>query len=218
MIAAPPGREPDHRRPADSAELAAIWDARYGATDRLWSGRANPVLVAETADLPPGVALDAGCGEGDDSLWLADRGWQVTGVDLSAVALARAASEAARLGLGELATFEQRDLSTWSPPRASFDLVSAQHLHVLPEQREAIYCGLAAAVRPGGTLLVVLHDARDIAAGVAHPPPFSMLDADALRAYADGFASVRLELRPRATVDRAGQPATAHDLVLRAVR
>jgi len=142
----------------------------------------------------------------------------VTGVDFSAVAVARAASEAARIGLGERVTFEKRDLSSWSPPPASFDLVTAQHLHVLPEQREAIYRGLAAAVRRGGTLLMVLHDARDIAAGVAHPPPFSILDAEALRAYADGFASVQVEVRPRAAVDRAGRPATAHDLVLRALR
>lgn len=209
---------PDPRRPRDSAELAAIWDARYGATHRLWSGRANPVLVAETADLEPGRALDAGCGEGDDSLWLASRGWLVTGVDFSEIAVARAAREASRLRLSGRALFEQSDLSQRPPAPETFDLVSAQHLHVLPEDRDAIYRGLAAAVRPGGVLLMVLHDVRDIAAGVAHPPPFSMLDADALRAYADGFATVHLELRPRATVDRAGSRATAHDLMLRAIR
>lgn len=218
MSSAPGSVPADGRRPADAAELAALWNARYGATDRLWSGRANPVLVAEAADLEPGVALDAGCGEGDDSLWLASRGWLVTGVDLSEVAVARAAREASRLRLTGRAIFERSDLAQRPPAPESFDLVSAQHLHVLPEQREAIYRGLAAAVRPGGVLLMVLHDVRDIAAGVGHPPPFSMLGADALRAYADGFASVSLDLRPRAAVDRAGEPATAHDLVLRAVR
>lgn len=209
---------PDHHRPSDSTELAAIWDARYGATERLWSGRANPVLVAEAAGLPPGSALDAGCGEGDDSLWLASHGWAVTGIDLSGVAVARATAEAERRGLSGSATFAQHDLSIWAPPATSFDLVSAQHLHVLPESREAIYRGLAAAVRPGGTLLVVLHDARDLSAGIARPPASSMIDEDALRAYVAGFATVRIDLRPRAAVDRAGEPATAHDLVLRATR
>lgn len=208
----------DDRRPSDSAELAAIWDARYGATDRLWSGRASPVLIAEVAPLPPGSALDAGCGEGDDSLWLASRGWNVMGIDFSSVAVARATAEAERLGLSGSAAFARRDLSIWAPPAESFDLVSAQYLHVLPESREAIYRGLAAAVRPGGTLLMVLHDARDLSAGVAHPPAFSMLDEDALRAYTAGFASVHTELRPRVATDRAGAPATAHDLILRAVR
>ncbi|WAB84786.1 class I SAM-dependent methyltransferase [Microcella daejeonensis] len=205
-------------RPADSAELAAVWDARYGAVDRLWSGRANPVLVAEAAELPPGRALDAGCGEGDDALWLAERGWTVLGVDLSSVAVARATAEAARLGLAPRASFAQRDLSVDPPAVGAFDLVSAQHLHVLPEHRGAIYGGLARAVRPGGTLLMVLHDRRDLAAGVRHPPPFSMLSEDELRAVAEGFASSTVELRARSTVARDGSPATAHDLVLRAMR
>ena len=209
---------PETPRPADSAELAAVWDARYGAVDRLWSGRANPVLIAEAADLPPGRALDAGCGEGDDALWLAVRGWAVVGVDLSTVAAARATAEASRLGLHDRATFEQRDLSTHPPEAASFDLVSAQHLHVLPEHRAAIYGGLARAVRSGGTLLMVLHDRRDLATGVQHPPPFSMLSEDELRAVAVGFASCTVDLRARKTVARDGSPATAHDLVLRAVR
>lgn len=202
----------------DADELAEIWDARYGASERLWSGRVNPVLEAEAARLVPGRAIDAGCGEGGDGLWLARRGWTVVGYDLSAVAVDRARAESKRLGLTDVTSFQQRDLASDPPPEAVHDLVSGQYLHVIPAQRDPLYRGLAAAVRPGGVLLLVLHDARDLELGIPCPPAETMLDADALRAYADGFASVRLELRPRATVDRAGQPATAHDLVLRAVR
>jgi 2-polyprenyl-3-methyl-5-hydroxy-6-metoxy-1,4-benzoquinol methylase len=201
-----------------SEELAAIWDARYGASERLWSGRVNPVLEAEAVRLTAGRALDAGCGEGGDSLWLARRGWRVTGHDLSRVAVERAHAESVRAGLGDRVSFAQRDLAADPPPESAFDLVSGQYLHVVPSQREPIYRGLATAVRPEGMLLLVLHDLRDLELGIRRPPAETMLEAEELRAYADGFSSAHVELRPRATVDRAGQLATAHDLVLRAVR
>ncbi|MDO8337747.1 MAG: class I SAM-dependent methyltransferase [Microcella sp.] len=201
----------------DADELAEIWDARYGASERLWSGRVNPVLEAEAAHLVTGRAIDAGCGEGGDSLWLARRGWTVLGYDLSAVAVNRARAESERLRLADVSSFEQRDLAS-KPPEEVHDLVSGQYLHVIPAQRDPLYRGLAAAVRPGGVLLLVLHDARDLELGIARPPAETMLDADALRAHADGFASVHVELRSRAELDRAGRTATAHDLVLRAVR
>ncbi|WP_188219132.1 bifunctional 2-polyprenyl-6-hydroxyphenol methylase/3-demethylubiquinol 3-O-methyltransferase UbiG [Microcella alkalica] len=198
-----------------SDELAAIWDARYGVSERLWSGRVNPVLEAEAVRLTAGRALDAGCGEGGDSLWLARRGWRVTGYDLSAVAIERSRAEAARLGVSDLASFDRSDLAVDPPSESAFDLVSGQYLHVIPSQREPLYRGLAAAVRPGGMLLLVLHDIRDLELGIARPPGDTMLGAEELRAFADGFTSVHLELRPRAAVDRAEAPATAHDLVLR---
>lgn len=140
------------------------------------------------------------------------------GYDLSAVAVDRAQAESERLELADVTSFEQRDLASDPPPKAAHDLVSGQYLHVIPEQRDPLYRGLAAAVRPGGVLLLVLHDARDLELGIPRPPAETMLDADALRAYADGFASVHVELRPRATTTRTGAAATAHDLVLRAVR
>lgn len=196
-----------------------MWDERYAASEQLWSGRVNPVLEAEAADLPPGRALDAGCGEGGDAMWLAERGWNVTAIDVSTVAVNRATVEWKRRGIrAGAAMFKQRDLTEWSPPVRGFGLVSAQYLHVLPEVRDVIYQRLADAVEPGGLLLMVLHDRADLATDIARPPEFSMVDADALRTYADGFASVSVEVRPRDTVDRAGAPAVAHDLVLLARR
>ena len=88
----------DHHKDDTEEFTPEFWDARYGAIDRLWSGNPNPQLVAQVADLDPGTALDVGCGEGADAIWLASQGWQVTAVDVSKVALRRGAEQAARQG------------------------------------------------------------------------------------------------------------------------
>ena len=132
------------------------WDTRYESNERVWSGRPNGALTVEAAELPPGQALDVGCGEGGDALWLADRGWQVTAVDISKVALQRAAAhdEDARI------SWKQGDLTSSSPPPRSFDLVSAQYFPLLREREKAAR-GLINAVSVGGTLLYVGHDLSD---------------------------------------------------------
>ena len=84
----------DHDAPVDERFTAAYWDERYGTAERIWSGAPNAQLVAEVTDLPPGTALDAGCGEGGDAHWLAGQGWRVTALDVSEVALRRAAAHA----------------------------------------------------------------------------------------------------------------------------
>ncbi|MEU4222708.1 class I SAM-dependent methyltransferase [Nonomuraea sp. NPDC026600] len=139
---------------ADDTEL---WDARYREGDQIWSGNPNVILVREAADLEPGRALDLGCGEGADAVWLARRGWRVTAVDISGVALERAARHAAREGVAERIDWQRHDLAA-SFPGGVFDLISAQFLHShgnLP--REKILQAAAAAVAPGGVLLVVGH-------------------------------------------------------------
>lgn len=135
---------------------ARLWDDMYRSRPRVWSGRPNPQLVAEAASLTPGTALDLGCGEGADALWLAGRGWTVTAVDVSAVALERAAGHAAESEAGHRVTWLQRDLETWRPD-ATFDLVSAQFLHSTEMPWQRSHRIAADAVRPGGTLLVVGH-------------------------------------------------------------
>ncbi|MGH8879786.1 MAG: class I SAM-dependent methyltransferase, partial [Stackebrandtia sp.] len=140
---------------------AQAWDERYRGSDQLFSGLPNGVLVTEAADLPPGRALDVGCGEGADVAWLARRGWQVTGIDISQVALERAAAATADVA-GEV-TLTRVDLATMSAPSGPFDLVSAQYfpLPVQPDDHAALR-GLLAAVVPGGTLLFVGHDLADL--------------------------------------------------------
>ena len=133
------------------------WEERYRSAGALWSGRVNAPLAAEAADLTPGRALDVGCGEGGDALWLAGRGWQVTGLDWSEVALARAAEHAAAAGLTDRVEWVRGSFEEWQPPRAAYDLVAAHFLHPTAEQRSALLPRLSAAVAPGGTLLWVGH-------------------------------------------------------------
>jgi SAM-dependent methyltransferase len=144
----------------DTAQTAEqYWEDRYRSEDRMWSGRANPLLVREAAALTPGTALDLGCGEGGDAIWLAERGWRVTAVDVSATALRRGAEHAQDAGVADAVRWERHDLGR-TFPQGSFDLVSAQFLHspVAPAgEREDILRKAAAAVAPGGTLLVAGH-------------------------------------------------------------
>jgi SAM-dependent methyltransferase len=142
---------------ATSAEQ--YWEERYRDEDRVWSGRPNPLLVREAGPLPAGSALDLGCGEGGDAIWLAARGWRVTAADVSATAVRRGAEHAREAGVAEAIRWERHDLSR-SFPEGSFDLVSAQFLHspvAVDGEREAILRRAAAAVAPNGILLVVGH-------------------------------------------------------------
>ncbi|MEU4443252.1 class I SAM-dependent methyltransferase [Actinosynnema sp. NPDC050801] len=135
------------------------WETFYRDRDQVWTGKANELLVREVAHLTPGTALDLGCGEGGDALWLAGQGWSVTAVDVSTVALARGAARATELGLAARIDWQRHDLGR-SFPTGTFDLVSAQFLHssVAPEgEREGILARAAEAVEPGGVLLVVGH-------------------------------------------------------------
>lgn len=153
----PSGHSEDTSHPQTTdAGAARLWDDMYRSRPRVWSGRPNPQLVAEAAGLSPGTALDLGCGEGADALWLAERGWTVTAVDVSAVALERAAGHAAESEAGYRITWLQRDLEIWQPD-TTFDLVSAQFLHSTEMPWQRSHRIAADAVQPGGTLLVVGH-------------------------------------------------------------
>ncbi|MFC8241970.1 class I SAM-dependent methyltransferase [Streptomyces chartreusis] len=138
-------------------KAAEFWEARYRDGGRLWSGRPNKLLVREASDLTPGSALDLGCGEGADAVWLASRGWRVTGVDISRTALERAAGHADEAGVGERAVWERHVLGE-TFPEGSFDLVNAQFLQSPVEfDQRSVLRQAARAVAPGGTLLIVMH-------------------------------------------------------------
>lgn len=197
------------------------WNERYGQHGKVWSGNPNPQLVAEAADLPAGTALDVGCGEGADTVWLAGRGWQVTGVDISTVALERAATHAASLKLPGSIVWEHHDLLAWAPPASSFDLVSAQFMHLPKADRDPMFARLADAVGPGGTLLLVGHSPLDVAAGIhSHFGADLFFTAEQLAAALDppAWQVLLSEARPRASSGHGGQTITIHDEVLRAVR
>lgn len=138
-----------------------FWNARYAERERIWSGRPNTALVDTVSPLAAGRALDLGCGEGADSIWLAERGWKVTGVDVSTTAIERAQAEASARELS--ITWVAADLATWEPPER-YDLVSACFLHSRIEfPREEVLRRMAERVVAGGHLLLVGH---------AEPPPW----------------------------------------------
>ncbi|GIF46092.1 methyltransferase family protein [Asanoa ferruginea] len=192
-----------------------FWNELYGSREQLFSGRPNGVLVAEVTDLPPGRALDVGCGEGGDALWLAARGWQVTGIDISRTALSRAAA-ADRTGR---AVWTRVDLTREAPPAGPFDLVSAQYVPLPHQPDHAAVRALLSAVAPGGTLLVAGHDLADLRPGDApgfDPADFYQPDEIA-RLLGDDWKIVTNESRLRTAPAPEG---TAHvrDIVLRAQR
>jgi SAM-dependent methyltransferase len=216
-----------HGQPADDLAGAildqAFWDERYQSSSALWSGRPNPQLVTEAAGLPAGTALDVGCGEGADAIWLAGHGWQVTAVDISAVALQRAAAQALRVGAdaARRITWQHADLGRWIPAAASFDLVSAQFVHLPKAQRELIFRQVAESVAPGGTLLIVGHHPSDLQTTVPRPPLPELFygAADVAAALAPQEWTILVqEARPRIAQDPDGRSVTVHDSVLRAQR
>lgn len=199
---------------------AEFWDERYGSQPALWSGDVNAVVAGEAADLEPGRALDVGCGEGGDSLWLAEQGWQVTGVDVSEVGLERARAAARSLGVQARTTFEQHDVLAWAPPEASYDLVSVAFFQVPAAVRVPLYAALAAAVAPGGTFLVVAHDFSDVdVVDRPHDPDLFFTADDLLAELGDGWDVVVAERRPRPSHHpEHGRGVVLHDTVLRARR
>ncbi|WP_020388280.1 class I SAM-dependent methyltransferase [Kribbella catacumbae] len=141
----------------DNRPAEEYWNARYSESSQIWSGKPNVELVDEVEGLIPGSALDLGCGEGADAIWLAQQGWQVTGVDISSVALSRAAQHAEDAGVADRIDWQQHELGK-SFPDGTFDLVSAQFLHSLAElPRETILRAAAESVAPGGILLIEGH-------------------------------------------------------------
>jgi len=142
-----------------SGEARAAWEEHYSARPRVWSGQVNARLADIAGRLPAGRALDLGCGEGADAIWLAGRGWTVVAVDVAPTALERARAEARSRGVTDLIDFVQADLAG-DLPGGPFDLVSAQFLHSTVDlDRPAILRAAAATLAPGGSLLIVDHAA-----------------------------------------------------------
>ncbi len=196
---------------------AAEWDERYGSQERLFSGAANDALVAEVTGMPPGQALDVGCGEGGDAIWLAGQGWEVTAADISRVAVERGAAVAAERAPEVAANIAwvRADLAAEHPPARSFDLVSAQYFALEKERGEEPVRALLAAVAQGGTLLYVGHDPAGFPPDTEFDPAEYVMPADVAKLL-DGDWQVEVdETRPRTGPGKEDHP---HDVVLRARR
>ena len=178
------------------------WEQRYSGEEQVWSGRPNPQLVAEVSALAPGTALDVGCGEGGDVIWLAEQGWTVTGADFSANGLARAARHAADAGVADRVTWWQVDARQLAADGRTFDLVTTHFLHPPDGGMADVTRRLASAVAPGGHLLVVGHAPSSDMPHLSEAHRRAMfLAADLVPALPAGFEPVVVEQRPR-TVTR----------------
>ena len=129
------------------------WDERYAGEEKIWSGSPNAQLVAEVSGLAAGTALDVGCGEGGDVIWLARQGWRVTGADFSANGLARAARHAERAGVADQTDWWQVDARAFAAGGRSYDLVTTHFLHPPDGGMVEVTRRLAEAVAPGGHLV-----------------------------------------------------------------
>lgn len=118
-----------------------------------WSGNPNDALVRETRELglTPGTALDVGCGEGADAVWLAENGWSVTAVDPSATAVERTRALAADRSVTVDAVVGDDSVLAGR----QFDLVCCSYV---PFSQASAVAVLERLVAPGGTLLFVHHD------------------------------------------------------------
>jgi len=192
------------------------WNRRYDGADLIWTAQANRTLMAEVESLEPGRALDLGCGEGRNAVWLASRGWEVTGVDFADVGLrkARLLAEAQAV----VVEWVLADLQTYEPARSAYDLVVVLYLHLGPDHRGAVHATAASALRPGGTLIVLGHDSSNLADGHGGPQDPSLLfTPDDVVGDLPGLSVIKAErvVRPVPTED--GE-RVAIDALVRAVR
>lgn len=195
--------------------------------DQIWQGERatamgssgpNPHLIREIGDLKPGTALEAGCGAGAEAIWLAERGWQVTGADIATAALDRAAERAAEAGVAEQVRWVQADLAVWEP-NTRFDLVTTHYAHPAMPQLE-FYDRLASWVAPAGTLLIVGHLHHDHGHDSDGPPASASATAATItaRLAPAEWEVVTAEESQRSMAGPGGHDTTVHDVVIRATR
>ena len=190
------------------------WDRRYREKALVWSAEPNRFLVEEVAELAPGRALDLGAGEGRNAVWLAERGWRVTAVDFSEVALEKARRIAAERGVG-IETVHA-DLTAYRPEPAAFDLVLLLYLHLPRPDMVRVVDRASRAVAPGGTFLLIGHDRTNLEHGHGGPrDPQLLYDAEEIAGLLTGFEIEDAGTRRRPVETEQGT-VTAVDCLVRA--
>jgi len=202
--------------------LSDSWESRYLSKGQMWSGKVNPWVQDVAQGIPPGRALDLGCGEGADALWLAEKGWQVDAVDASAVAIFRAVDEEHRRELSastdHTVSWTVADLAAWTCDAEAYDFVSLQFMHLPANDRDALWNQAIAAVAPGGTLLIVGHSPADETLGIPRPPAPLLFTTDTLSAHRpSGWSHWSATERERVVEGQSGH-MTVTDVVLVATR
>ena len=209
----------EHKRPEASVRGAFAredWNARYAASELLWTAEPNRRFASEVEDLEPGRALDLACGEGRNAVWLAERGWRTTGVDFSDVALAKAERLAASRGVE--VEWVLADVLEHEPERGAFELVAVLYLQLPHEQLAEVLHTSVGALAPGGTLVVLGHDTTNLTHGHGGPRDASVLfTPEDVVPQLERLVVERAEKVPR-TVPLEDGEATAIDALVRARR
>ena len=192
------------------------WDERYSQRELVWTAEPNRFLRAEVEGLAPGRALDVACGEGRNAVWLAGKGWDVTGVDFSPVGIEKARRLAEEYEVE--VTWEVADSTAWQPPSGCFDLLIVFYLHLPPEPLNAALGHAGRALAPGGTLLVVGHALRNLTEGYGGPPTAEGLySPEEVASMLDGLVIERSDEVLR-SVEADGATHSAIDTLVRARR
>lgn len=206
-------------QPSDTA--ADFWERAYKGRDRVDHGDPNPILVDAVRGMEPGTALDLACGEGWDSIWLAENGWQVTSADISHEAITRLRHEAARRGLLSRVTAEQHDFER-TLPGGTFSLVSVMFMQSpVPLARADILRRAAGLVAPGGSLVVASHAephpwaASNYPATVFPTPESELAD---LAPATPGWTAVDASPVPHHMINPEGKPVTRMNNVIHLCR
>jgi len=179
------------------------WDRRYSDAESVWGLEPNRFVAELAHPLAPGDALDLACGEGRNALWLARQGWRVVAADFSGVALERGRQLA--LQAGATVDWQQQDVLSWSLPPS--DLVLMCYLHLPPAARRQVLTAAVQSVRPGGALLLVGHDRRNLRDGTGGPQDESLLWSP------EDLKGTGLNVQELATRPRPAGELTAWDTV-----
>jgi len=199
----------------DGVDARGAWDARYAEAARsdssVWSREPNAFVASVVTDLAPGTAIDLACGEGRNALWLAQRGWQVTAVDFSRVAVETGRARAGRLGLE--VDWVAADVTDWTSP-GLVDLIVIAYLQLPAAELASVIATCAGSLEPEGLVVLVAHDLDNLERGVGGPQnPTVLTSVDSLRA-----AAADLEIERCEQVQRRVGDAIAIDTVLIARR
>ncbi|MCW2791967.1 MAG: Methyltransferase type 12 [Nocardioides sp.] len=195
---------------------ADAWDQRYAASDLVWSATPNQFVADELTDLTPGTAVDLAAGEGRNAIWLARRGWTVTAVDFSQVAL----DKGRQLAGDTPVTWVRADATTCSAD-STYDLAVLAYLQLVARERRAAVRNAFAALRSGGTLFLVAHDSTNLVEGTGGPQdPAVLMTAEDVLSDLGGleFDVIRAERVARRVTGPDEVVRTAHDALVRVVR
>lgn len=189
---------------------SSAWDQRYAGAPSLWSMGPNVFVESRLADKSPGTGVDLACGEGRNAIWLAERGWDMTGVDFSPVAMQRARERS------HAVEWVVADVTTWEPSK-TLDLVLIAYLHLPPGDVAAIAGRARRWLGPGGELFMVGHDRSNLTEGHGGPQdPQILWRVDEMADELNGLVIVEAGVLDREVLLEGGEAAIAKDALIRA--